>query len=95
MDRHTCLARPFSAVLLLGRLEGWFALPFLKQGTERFAVSYSSEEDLLMDTIRFNYLITSLLLTPFVAFAAYIAWLVVPVVVREVVPEVVRAVTNI
>ena len=48
-----------------------------------------------MDTIRFNYLITSLLLTPFVAFAAYIAWLVVPVVVREVVPEVVRAVTNI
>jgi hypothetical protein len=36
-----------------------------------------------MDTIRFNYLIMSLLLTPFVVFAAYIAWLVVPVVVRE------------
>jgi hypothetical protein len=47
-----------------------------------------------MDTIRFNYLIMSFLLAPFMAFAAYIAWLVVPVVVSEVVPEVVRAVTN-
>lgn len=47
-----------------------------------------------MNTIRFNFLIMSLLLAPFLAFAGYIASLVVPVVVREVVPEVVRAVTN-
>ena len=95
MDRHTCLARPFSAVLRPGPHDGWFAFAVSKKGTERSSVSYQGEEDLLMDTIRFNYLITSLLLTPFVAFAAYIAWLVVPVVVREVAPEVVRAVTNI
>ena len=43
---------------------------------------------------RFAYLLTILLAAPLLAFAAYIAWLVVPVVVREVVPEVVRAVTN-
>jgi hypothetical protein len=33
--------------------------------------------------------------TPFVAFGAYVAWLVVPAVIREVVPEVVRTVMNI
>ncbi len=44
--------------------------------------------------IQFRYLIMSLLAAPFLALGAYIAWLVVPVVVREVVPEVVRAVTN-
>jgi hypothetical protein len=41
-----------------------------------------------------NYLLLSLLATPFIAFAVYIAWLVVPVVVAAVVPEVVQAVTN-
>ncbi len=45
--------------------------------------------------IRFRYLIMGLMAAPFLGFAAYIAWLVVPVVVREVVPEVVRAVANI
>lgn len=46
-----------------------------------------------MCTIRFGYLIMSLAAVPFLAFAAYISWLVVPVVIREVVPEVIRAVT--
>ena len=44
--------------------------------------------------IRVSYFIMSLVAAPILAFGAYIAWLVVPVVVREVVPEVVRAVTN-
>jgi len=35
-----------------------------------------------------------LIATPFVAFAAYIAWLVIPIVVTEVVPAVVQAVTT-
>lgn len=47
-----------------------------------------------MNTIRFNFLVMSLLLASFLAFAGYVAWLVVPVVVREVVPEVIRSVTN-
>jgi hypothetical protein len=41
-----------------------------------------------------SYLLMGLAATPFLAFAGYVAWLVVPIVVREVVPEVVRAVTN-
>lgn len=44
--------------------------------------------------IRFSYIILSLVVAPVVAFAGYIAWLVVPVVVKAVVPEVVRAVSN-
>ncbi|HYK35847.1 hypothetical protein [Alloacidobacterium sp.] len=47
-----------------------------------------------MNTIRFSYLMMSLVVAPFLALAAYVAWLVVPIVVREVVPEVIRAVTN-
>jgi hypothetical protein len=31
---------------------------------------------------------------PFVAFGVYVAWLVVPIVIREVVPEVIRAAVN-
>jgi hypothetical protein len=33
-----------------------------------------------------------LLAAPFLAYGAYIAWLVVPIVIREVVPVVVRTV---
>ena len=41
-----------------------------------------------------RHLLVALITTPFVAFGAYVAWLVVPVVIREVVPEVIRAVIN-
>jgi hypothetical protein len=41
-----------------------------------------------------RHLLVALIATPFVAFGAYVAWLVVPVVIREVVPEVIRAVIN-
>lgn len=41
-----------------------------------------------------NYLLLALLATPFIGFAMYIAWLVVPVVVSAVVPQVVQAVTT-
>lgn len=41
-----------------------------------------------------RHLFWSLLATPFVLFAGYVAWLVVPEVVRVVVPAVVRAVTG-
>ena len=41
-----------------------------------------------------RYLLTVLMATPFVAFAAYVAWLVVLVLIREVVPEVARTVIN-
>jgi hypothetical protein len=44
--------------------------------------------------VRPSYLILSLIAAPFVALAAYVAWLVVPIVLEEVVPEVVRAVTT-
>lgn len=40
----------------------------------------------------YRALAIALISAPIVAFAAYIAWLVVPVVIREVVPEVIRAV---
>lgn len=45
--------------------------------------------------IRPRYLVMALMAAPFLAFGAYVAWLVVPVVIREVVPEVVRAVNGI
>lgn len=41
-----------------------------------------------------NYLVLSVLGLPSVAFAIYVAWIVVPGIVSEVVPVVVRAVTN-
>lgn len=41
-----------------------------------------------------NYLLLTLLASPFLAFAAYIAWLVVPVEVSAVVPAVVQTVTT-
>jgi len=44
--------------------------------------------------IRSSYLAMILIAAPFLAFGTYIAWLVVPVVMREVVPEVVRVVTG-
>jgi len=45
--------------------------------------------------IRPRHMIIALAAAPFLAFGAYMAWLVVPIVVREVVPEVVRAVQGI
>jgi hypothetical protein len=41
-----------------------------------------------------RHLLVALIATPFVAFGAYVTWLVVPVVIREVVSEVIRAVIN-
>jgi hypothetical protein len=41
-----------------------------------------------------NSLLLALLATPFVAFAAYIAWLVIPAVITAVVPAVVKTVTT-
>jgi len=41
-----------------------------------------------------NYLLWSFAAAPFVLFAAYVAWLVVPAVVSVVVPAVVEAVTT-
>jgi len=42
-----------------------------------------------------GYLIIALIATAFLAFAAFVTRLVVPVVIREVVPEVVRVVKDI
>jgi hypothetical protein len=41
-----------------------------------------------------NYLVWSLIAAPVVVFAVYVAWIVVPIVVTEVVPAVVQAVTT-
>jgi hypothetical protein len=41
-----------------------------------------------------NYVLWSFIAAPFVAFAAYVAWLIVPIVISEVVPAVVQAVTT-
>jgi hypothetical protein len=41
-----------------------------------------------------NYIVCSLLAAPIVAFAVYIAWIIVPIVVSEVIPAVVQAVTT-
>jgi len=51
-------------------------------------------EDVYMNTIVLNsrFLVLAFLASPLVLFGAYIAWLVVPVVLKEVVPEVVCAV---
>jgi hypothetical protein len=49
---------------------------------------------MIPDLSRPNYLLWSLIAAPFVVFAAYVAWLVVPVVVSAVVPAVVQAVTT-
>ncbi len=45
--------------------------------------------------IRPRHFVIALVAAPFLAFGAYIAWLVVPMIVREVVPEVMRAVQGI
>jgi hypothetical protein len=45
--------------------------------------------------IRPRHLVIALAAAPFLAFGAYIAWLVVPIIVSEVVPEVVRAMQGI
>jgi hypothetical protein len=50
-----------------------------------------------MDGIPFQlrHIIIALAAAPILVFAGYVAWLVVPEVVREVVPAVVRAVNSI
>ena len=44
--------------------------------------------------IRDGYLVITMIATAFLAFAAYVTRLVVPVVIREVAPEVVHAVKD-
>jgi hypothetical protein len=41
-----------------------------------------------------RHLIMALIAAPFLAFGAYVGWLVVPVIIREVVPAVVQAVIH-
>ena len=41
-----------------------------------------------------KYLVGSLIAAPVVAFAVYIAWIILPIIVTEVVPTVVQAVTT-
>ena len=45
--------------------------------------------------IQLRHIIIALAAAPILLFAGYVAWLVVPAVVREVVPVVVRAVNGI
>jgi hypothetical protein len=45
--------------------------------------------------LRSRHLMMVLIAVPFVTFGAYVAWLVAPVVIREVVHEVVRIVKTI
>jgi len=45
--------------------------------------------------IQDGFLVMALIATAFLAFAAYVTRLVVPVVIREVVPQVVHAVKDI
>lgn len=47
-----------------------------------------------MNSISTRHILLAAIAAPFLAFGAYVAWLVVPVVIREVVPSVVRAVIN-
>ncbi len=47
-----------------------------------------------VNLLPFRSLMVVLIASPFVAFGAYIAYLVVPVVIREVVPEVVKTVAG-
>jgi hypothetical protein len=44
--------------------------------------------------LRSHYVFISALAVPFVAFAIYVAWTVVPLIVSEVVPSVVQSVTT-
>jgi len=44
------------------------------------------------DRLSVRTILLTAVAVPIVAFSAYVAWIVVPVVIREVVPEVVRAV---
>ena len=45
--------------------------------------------------IRPGYIVMGLIAAPFLAFGACVAWLVTPVIIREVVPEVIRAVKGV
>jgi hypothetical protein len=45
--------------------------------------------------IQDSYLVIAMIATAFLAFAAFVTRLVVPIVIREVVPEVVRVVKDI
>jgi|HubBroStandDraft_4_1064222.scaffolds.fasta_scaffold00696_4 hypothetical protein len=47
-----------------------------------------------MNSISTRTVLLAAIAAPFLAFGAYVAWLVVPIVIREVVPEVIRAVIN-
>ncbi len=47
-----------------------------------------------MNSISCRHVLMAAIAAPFLAFGAYVAYLVVPVVIREVVPEVIRAVMN-
>ncbi len=47
-----------------------------------------------MGSLTFRHILWTLAATPFVVFAGYVACLVVPEVIRVVVPAVVRAVTG-
>ncbi len=47
-----------------------------------------------MNSISTRHILIAALAAPFLAFGAYVASLVVPIVIREVVPAVVRAVIN-
>jgi TRAP-type mannitol/chloroaromatic compound transport system permease small subunit len=47
-----------------------------------------------MNAISARHVVMALIATPFLAFGAYVAWLVVPIVIREAVPVVIRAVIN-
>jgi hypothetical protein len=53
-------------------------------------------EDLPMQTAHFssNKFAISMIAAPFILFAIYVAWIVVPLVVTAVVPAVVRAITT-
>jgi len=44
--------------------------------------------------IRPQHLLMALIAVPTLAFGAYVAWPVVPVVIREVVPVVIRAIVS-
>jgi hypothetical protein len=43
---------------------------------------------------RSNYVLPLLIAAPFIAFAAYIAWNIVPMIVNEIVPVVAQAVAT-
>lgn len=47
-----------------------------------------------MNSISTRDVVLAVIAAPFLAFGAYVAWIVVPIVIREVVPSVVRAVIN-